>query len=79
MIKDIWGGSFSWSVRPVIVEVNGRRIAASMTSMPHSIEYIANNDFNGHFDIHFLGSLRHKDNLIDPDHQEAIKIAAGRK
>lgn len=79
MIKDIWGGSFSWSVRPVIVEVNGRRIAASMTSMPHSIEYIANNDFNGHFDIHFLGSLRHKDNLIDPDHQEAIKIAAGKK
>ncbi|WP_312117327.1 LysM peptidoglycan-binding domain-containing protein [Brevibacillus reuszeri] len=79
IIKDIWGGSFSWSVRPVIVEVNGRRIAASMTSMPHSIEYITDNNFSGHFDIHFLGSLRHKDNLIDPDHQEAIKIAAGKK
>ncbi|MED4781273.1 LysM peptidoglycan-binding domain-containing protein [Brevibacillus choshinensis] len=78
-IKDIWGGDFSWSVRPVIVDVNGRRIAASMTSMPHSIEYITNNNFTGHFDIHFLNSLRHKDNAIDPDHQEAIKVAAGRK
>lgn len=79
IIKGIWGGDFSWSVRPVIVEVDGRRIAASMTSMPHSIEYITDNNFTGHFDIHFLNSLRHKDNAIDPDHQAAIKIAAGVK
>ncbi|MGG1663408.1 LysM peptidoglycan-binding domain-containing protein [Brevibacillus sp. NRS-1366] len=79
IIKSIWGGTFSWSVRPVIVEVDGRRIAASMTSMPHSIEYVTDNNFNGHFDIHFANSLRHKDNLFDPDHQEAIKIAAGKK
>ncbi|MGN7469671.1 LysM peptidoglycan-binding domain-containing protein [Brevibacillus sp. SAFN-007a] len=77
-IKSIWGGSFSWSIRPVIVEVNGRRLAASMSSMPHSIEYITDNDFDGHFDIHFPGSLRHKDNQIDPDHQAAIRIAAGK-
>jgi hypothetical protein len=63
----------------VIVEVDGRRIAGSMTSMPHSIEYIADNDFTGHFDIHFLNSLRHKDNRIDPDHQKAIKVAAGQE
>ncbi|NGQ97296.1 LysM peptidoglycan-binding domain-containing protein [Brevibacillus sp. SYP-B805] len=77
IIKEIWGGNFSWSVRPVIVEVNGRRLAASMSSMPHSIEYIVDNDFPGHFDIHFLNSLRHKDNQIDPAHQAAIRIAAG--
>ncbi len=77
-IKSIWGGNFSWSIRPVIVEVDGRRLAASMSSMPHSIEYITDNAFDGHFDIHFPGSLRHKDNLIDPDHQAAIRIAAGK-
>lgn len=77
-IKSIWGGNFSWSVRPVIVEVNGRRLAASMSSMPHSIEYIANNDFDGHFDIHFPGSLRHNDNQVDTNHQAAIRIAAGK-
>ncbi|MFD2370903.1 LysM peptidoglycan-binding domain-containing protein [Brevibacillus sp. GCM10020057] len=77
-IKDIWGGQYSWRVRPVLVNVNGRQIAASMTSMPHSIEYILDNDFTGHFDIHFLNSRRHNDDKIDPDHQAAVKIAAGR-
>ncbi|GAA4717498.1 LysM peptidoglycan-binding domain-containing protein [Brevibacillus fulvus] len=76
-IKKIWGGTYSWAVRPVIVEVDGRKIAASMASMPHSIEYITDNDFNGHFDIHFLNSRRHADDKLDPDHQAAIKIAAG--
>jgi len=77
IIKEIWGGNFSWAVRPVIVEVDGRRLAASMSSMPHDIEYIKDNAFDGHFDLHFLNSLRHKDSQIDPSHQTAIKIAAG--
>lgn len=77
VIKDIWGGSYSWTPRAVIVSVNGHRIAASMTSMPHSIEYITDNNFTGHFDIHFLNSTRHNDGLIDPSHQAQIKIAAG--
>lgn len=34
-IKDIWDG-WSWTRRPVIVEVNDRKIAASMTAMPHA-------------------------------------------
>lgn len=35
IIASIWGG-FSWDTRPVIVSVNGRRIAASMSSLPHA-------------------------------------------
>lgn len=35
IIKKIWGG-FSWERRPVLVALNGRRIAASMTAMPHA-------------------------------------------
>jgi peptidoglycan hydrolase-like protein with peptidoglycan-binding domain len=35
IIKDIWGG-WSWTRRPVIVEVNDRKIAASMAAMPHA-------------------------------------------
>jgi peptidoglycan hydrolase-like protein with peptidoglycan-binding domain len=34
-IKDIWGG-WSWTRRPIIVEVNNKRIAASMAAMPHA-------------------------------------------
>jgi len=35
IIKSIWGG-WSWVRRPVVVEVNGTRIAASMAAMPHA-------------------------------------------
>lgn len=36
ILKSLYGGSFSWNRRAVIVEVNGRRIAASMAGMPHA-------------------------------------------
>lgn len=77
MMKKIWGGTYSWAVRPVIVEVDGRRLAASVSSMPHDIETIKDNNFDGHHDMHFLNSRRHKDYLVDQQHQNAIKIAAG--
>jgi LysM repeat protein len=35
-MKEIWGGSYSWDRRPVIVKINGRKIAASMSSYPHA-------------------------------------------
>jgi D-gamma-glutamyl-meso-diaminopimelic acid endopeptidase CwlS len=36
VMKEIWGGKFSWTSRPVIIKYNGRKIAASATSMPHA-------------------------------------------
>ncbi|KPU26705.1 peptidoglycan-binding protein LysM [Caloranaerobacter sp. TR13] len=33
---EIWGGRFSWTRRPVIIEYKGRRIAASASGMPHA-------------------------------------------
>lgn len=35
VMKKIWGG-FSWERRPVLVYVDGRVLAASMTNMPHA-------------------------------------------
>lgn len=74
--KDIWGG-YSWNTRAVLVQVDGRKIAGSMSFMPHDVQYITDNNFNGHFDVHFLNSTRHKDGQIDERHQEKINIAAG--
>lgn len=79
IMKGVWGGSWSWAVRPVIVEVNGRRLAASASAMPHDVQKITNNNFNGHSDLYFLNSTRHKDGLKDQNHQNAIVIAAGQK
>lgn len=79
IMKEVWGGEFSWVRRPVVIEYNGRRIAASAASQPHDVQKITTNSFPGHMDIHFANSTRHKDGQIDWEHQRNIKIAAGIK
>jgi peptidoglycan DL-endopeptidase LytF len=76
--KSIWGG-FSWTPRAVILEIDGRKIAASMSFMPHEREYIANNGITGHFDVYFGDSTRHVDGKTDPKHQAQVEKAAGKR
>ncbi|GGA71918.1 LysM peptidoglycan-binding domain-containing protein [Ornithinibacillus halotolerans] len=64
IMKEIWGGKYSWTPRAIIINVDGRKLAAAMHSYPHSIAEIKNNNYDGHFCIHFLNSTRHKDGLI---------------
>lgn len=35
ILKDIWGG-YSWERRPILIEYKGRKLAASMSGMPHA-------------------------------------------
>ncbi len=74
--KSIWGG-FSWTPRAVILEIDGRKVAASMSFMPHDVYYIKDNGINGHFDVYFGNSIRHKDGNPDPSHQAQVEKAAG--
>ncbi|RKQ30774.1 LysM peptidoglycan-binding domain-containing protein [Oceanobacillus halophilus] len=74
--KSIWGG-FSWTPRAVVLEIDGRKIAASMSFMPHEREFIANNGITGHFDVYFGNSTRHKDGKADASHEARVKAAAG--
>lgn len=77
IMKEIYGGNWSWDRRAVLVKVGDRVIAGSMAGMPHGTMSIYDNNFNGHFDLHFLNSRTHNTNLIDPKHQEMVKKAAG--
>lgn len=36
IMLSIYGGGWSWERRPIIITVNGRKIAASMAGMPHA-------------------------------------------
>lgn len=74
--KSIWGG-YSWTPRAVIVEVDGRKLAASMSFYPHEREYIMDNGITGHFDVYFSDSTRHVDGKPDPYHQAQVEKAAG--
>lgn len=73
-IKEIYGGSWSWTRRPILVKYNGHVYAASMNGMPHGTSTISNG-FDGHFCIHFTGSKTHETNRVDSDHQECVQTA----
>jgi LysM repeat protein len=77
IMKDIWGGTYSWTPRAVLVQINGRKLAAASHSYPHDGESILDNNYPGHFCIHFLNSTRHVDGLVQASMQAKIKMAAG--
>jgi len=76
-MKHIYDGSWSWKRRAILVLYGGRKIAGSMHGMPHGGDGIPDNDFSGHFCIHFLGSSTHKTGAEDYAHQLMVHKAAG--
>lgn len=84
IMKKIYGGSWSWDRRAIVLVAGGKKIAASMAGMPHGSENITNNEFSGHFDIHFKGSMTHGSEytksrrpVVDSQHQAMVRKAAG--
>jgi len=76
IMKEIYGGVWSWDRRAVIVKIEGKTLAASMNGMPHGQGALANN-FPGHFCIHFWGSITHASRAKDLGHHLMISKAAG--
>ena len=74
-IKKIYGGNWSWNRRAVLVLYKGHVYAGSMNGMPHGNCSIKNNNFDGHFCIHFTGSMTHESKKVDSAHQNAVKRA----
>lgn len=75
-MKQTRGGQWSWSPRAILLTFeNGRTIAASANGMPHSVSTIKDNNFPGHFCIHFLNSRNHYNNKVDAGHQAQVKRA----
>ena len=75
IIKDIYGGSYSWRRRAILIKYNGHVYAASMNGMPHGTTTV-DNEFDGHLCIHFKNSKTHESDVVDPDHQNAVNKAA---
>lgn len=75
IMKEIYNGKWSWKRRAIIVQSNGKRIAASMHGMPHGAGALKNN-FPGHFCIHFYGSTTHRTNFMDLSHKLMILKSA---
>ena len=73
-LKSIYGG-WSWKRRAVLVKYDGHVYAASMNGMPHGTQTIDDNNFEGHFCIHFSGSKTHGSKKVDDMHQQCVKEA----
>ncbi len=74
IMKQIYGGKWSWDRHAIWVTVNGTTYAASMNGNPHASDEtsIEDNGFGGHFCIHFKDSYGHGSGAEDPDHQQRI-------
>ncbi|MDD4680053.1 MAG: LysM peptidoglycan-binding domain-containing protein [Clostridia bacterium] len=102
-ILKLWNANHSsyWTPRPVIISINGRKLAASMTAAFHAgldsapngayvnnrsgdygygqnFDAIKGNGADGHFDIHFLNSTTHGTGVVNKNHQNAIRVSAGK-
>jgi hypothetical protein len=76
IMKKIYNGEWSWKRRAIVVQHNQKWIAASMHGMPHGAGALENN-FPGHFCIHFYGSTTHRSNAMDLSHKLMVLKAAG--
>lgn len=77
IMKEIYSGKWSWKRRAIIVIHKDQWIAGSMHGMPHGAGAL-NNNFPGHFCIHFYGSTTHRTNFMDLSHKLMILKAAGK-
>jgi peptidoglycan hydrolase-like protein with peptidoglycan-binding domain len=75
IMKEIYGGRWSWDRRAVVIKCHNLYISASMNGMPHGGETIHNNGFQGQFCIHFLGSRVHISGKVDTTHQQMVEDA----
>lgn len=76
IMRQAWGGSWSWDTRPVLVMVGDRTFAASMSGMPHAGGGNRGNGMTGHVCMHFYGSRTHNGNRAhEADHQASVREA----
>ncbi len=100
IMKEIFGGNWSWNKKPFILEFDGRRFAVSVSGMPHAgvdgvpflqdvanrsdnygtgpnYDSISGNSMDGHFDLYFLNSMGHSQNVLDEAHQYNVLTMGG--
>ncbi len=76
-LKSTYGGTWSWTRRPVVIRLNGTWVAGSTNGMPHGYETVPNNGMTGQVCIHLLNSATHIRGIPDAAHQRCVRIAAG--
>lgn len=75
IFKQIYGGEWSWTRRPVFVELaDNYFVCASINGYPHGQQHL-DSGLGGHTCIHFLMSRTHGTDRVDEAHQSAVEYA----
>ncbi len=75
IMKECYGGKWSWDRHPIWVTIGSVTYAASQHGMPHMVNPVPDNDFDGHFCIHFKDSKVHETGKECPRHQYCVQYA----
>ena len=75
IMKQMFGGTWSWDRRAIWVTIGDVTYAASQHGMPHMCDVVKRNNFNGHFCIHFNDSKIHATGQECPRHQACVDFA----
>lgn len=65
----------SWDPRPGILKVGDKYTACSFNTKCHGDQTISDNNYDGQFCLHMIGSRTHGGDAVRSDHQSAIKRA----
>ena len=75
LLQEMSNENASWERIPCYVEINDNLfISASLVNFPHGDSKLDNN-MEGHLCLHFKNSKTHGTNIVDKQHQKAIKYA----
>lgn len=69
------GGSFSWKSHAVILKAGGKYVASAINTKPHGDQTILNNNYDGQFCLHMVGSWTHASSKENRSHQASIERA----
>lgn len=76
--KAICGKEYNYLKRPVVIEIAGRQIAASVQCWPHGSDTDGPNGMDGHVCVFFDGCISGVGSLPDVEHTENVYKAAGK-
>ena len=73
VLKKLYGGTWSWDSRAVLLVSRGRYIAGAINGMPHGAEISRSNNYDGQFCLHLYGSTTHGSGDSNSAHQRNIR------
>ena len=73
VLKRLYGGTWSWDSRAVLLISRGHYVAGAINGMPHGYEISHSNNFDGQICLHLYGSITHGSGDSNSAHQANIR------